>query len=65
MAWLKKHYSIHMIALNQLMKHDIDQMFSINDTYILNNGIDLSLFNGNFSKHEKRAALNIPQSKKS
>lgn len=62
MAWLKKHYSFHMIALNQLMKHDIDQMFSINDTYILNNGVDLSLFNGNFSKHEKRAELKIPQS---
>lgn len=62
LTWLKKHYSLHMIAINKQMKYDMDQMFSINDTYILNNGIDFSLFNMRFSRNEKRAELNIPQS---
>lgn len=60
--WLRKHYSLHMIALNEQMKCDMDQMFSVKDTYILNNGIDISLYRQSFNKNEKRTELNIPQS---
>lgn len=59
--WLCKHYSFQFIALNKKMKSIIDQMFNINNTQILNNGINMCNFQGEFNKKEKRNELGIPE----
>ena len=59
--WLQKHYFLQFIALNKKMKNDIDQMFGINNTKILNNGINMCEFQREYNKKEKRNELGIPE----
>ncbi len=61
LRWLMAHYNVRLVALNQAMKLDMDEMFQTDKTYILNNGIDLSEYKGAFDRSRKRAELNIPQ----
>lgn len=59
--WLVKHYNMRFIALHDKMKEEIDVLFSVNNTIVLNNGIDFEKFEKKVSKSEMRDRLDIPQ----
>lgn len=58
---LAKHYHMQFITLHEKMKSEINEMFGVNDTVILNNGIDFKRFEAAQSKEEIRTRENIPQ----
>ena len=51
---LVKKYQMRFIALHELMREKINRMFSVNDTLILNNGIDFARFDSALPKDEVR-----------
>lgn len=57
---LVKKYQMRFIALHELMREKINRMFSVNDTLILNNGIDFARFDRALPKDEVRKRENIP-----
>lgn len=58
--WLLKHYDVHLIALHEAMKKSMDDIFQINNTKVLNNGVDIEAFRSPLNLEEKRAELGIP-----
>lgn len=61
LRWLQKRYDVHLIALNEEMRKSLNHLFSINNTVIINNGIDFTKYRTNFNKQEKRQELKVPQ----
>ena len=59
--WLVKNRHMRFIALHDDMKRQVDDMFQVNNTIVLNNGIDFTRFNNTKSKKEMREALGIDQ----
>ena len=59
--WLVKHYGMRFITLHERMKKEIDAMFGVNDSVVLNNGIDFSRFENLVEKKVKRTELGIPK----
>ncbi len=56
------NYNLQMVALQPDMKKEIDKLFSIDNTIVLRNGIDISKFiNARTYKQEMRKVLGIPQ----
>ena len=59
--WLIKHRNQRMIVLHDAMKQEVDQLFEINNSIVLNNGINFSKFEHAKSKFDMRAELRIPK----
>ncbi len=60
LKWLIKHYHTQIICLHEQMKEEINHYFNINNTVVLNNGIDFDKYNNIKDKNEVRKSLNIP-----
>lgn len=58
---LIKYCNLGIIALHEDMAHEINEMFNIDNTAVINNGIDLpKYYNIEESKSEIRKSLNLP-----
>lgn len=55
---IRKH-GMRLIALHEPMRQELNQMFHVNNTVVLNNGIDFNKFNVSESKETIRKELNI------
>ncbi len=59
--YLVKHNNMQLIAISESIKSDLNNLFNVNNTIYLPNGIDIMRFtNVNNSKDEIRRRLNIP-----
>lgn len=61
LRWLIQHYPVCLIALNDVMRKQLNKLFKIKNTVILNNGINLIRFQQAESKIQIRQELGIPQ----
>lgn len=59
LRWLVSHYKTRLIAINEVMKQELNQLFGCEITTVLNNGIDQNLYHMPFNKAEKRRSLGI------
>lgn len=59
--WLVKHYNMRFIALHERMRNEINELFGVNDTVVVGNGVDFSRFENLLTKEEKRNELSIPE----
>lgn len=57
---LSKKYQVKFIVLHNKMKEEVDKMFKINNSIILNNGTDFKKYENLESKEEIRKKENIP-----
>ena len=60
LAWIIKNYDTQLIALNKEMQKELNDLFGINNTKIINNGINLDLYKNGYNRNNKRAELGIP-----
>lgn len=58
---LIRTHGMRLIALHEPMRQELNQMFFVNNTVVLNNGIDFSKFNVLESKESIRKELNIDE----
>ncbi len=61
MRKLIKKYPTKIIALTDEMKDEINALFGVDNTAVLNNGIDLSLYDRPIDRCQKRISLGIPE----
>lgn len=59
--WLVKHHDQRMIVLHDDMRKEVDKLFQVSDSIVLNNGIPFSKFENSKSKAEMRNELGIPK----
>ena len=59
--WLVKNYKLRFITLHEDMRIEINKMFGVNNSIVLNNGIDFKKFNNSKSKEQIRSELKIPK----
>lgn len=59
--WLLNHYDTQLIALNRDMKKEIDKIFHIESTIVINNGINLSRYYNKMARATKRKELVITE----
>ena len=60
MRKLIRTYPTRIIALTQEMKKEIDKLFNVESTAVLNNGIDLSRYEECIDRNKKRKELGVP-----
>lgn len=59
--YLIQHNNLQMIALHDDMASELNQMFAINNTQVIRNGVDFNLFrNVAVTRDQKRKELGIP-----
>ena len=58
---LMKKYPMQFIALHEDMKNEINEMFGVNNSVVLNNGIDFARFDHALDKKTVRDREGIPQ----
>ena len=58
--WLLDHYRMKIIAINEEMKAQINDLFQIDDTVFVRNGVDISRYTMNINRERKRLELGIP-----
>lgn len=61
MKWIIKNYNTRLIALNEDMKKEMEELFNLNTTVVLNNGIDIERFCISKNKKNIRKELGISQ----
>lgn len=61
LRWLIARYPTQLIALNDTMREQLNQLFGISNTVVLNNGINLTRFKQAKCKAQIRRELGIPQ----
>jgi len=59
--WLVKNYGMQFIALHEKMKDEINDLFNVRNTVVINNGIDFTRFESAKEKLEVRKELEIPE----
>ncbi len=59
--WLVKNYGMRFITLHNRMKNEINSMFDVDNSVVLNNGIDFKRFENLKPKNVKRTELKIPE----
>lgn len=60
-CWLIKNYSFKFIALHEKMREEINEMFGVDDTLVLNNGVQYDRFLVKESKDIIKKRLLIPE----
>lgn len=58
---LVKKYHLRFITLHEQMRREVNELFGVNDSLVLNNGIDFSRFEKTEPREKIRAELGIPQ----
>lgn len=58
--WLVKNHDMRFIVLHDKMRKEVNKLFEVSNTVVLNNGIELSKFGNMKDKKRIRSALNIP-----
>ena len=58
---LIKKYQMKFITLHEPMRQEVDEMFGVKDSVVLNNGIDFARFENVLSKEDVREKENIPK----
>lgn len=59
---LIKNNNLRLIALHDNMKNELDELFNVNNSVVIHNGIDFSRFkNVTITKEEKRKEIGIPE----
>ncbi len=59
--YLIKNNDLQLIALHDEMKNELNEMFGINNTIVIRNGVDFNRFlNISITKEEKRKEIGIP-----
>ena len=58
---LVKMYGMRFIALHDEMRKKVDRLFGVNNTVVVNNGIDFEPFQNRISPDEARERLQIPK----
>jgi len=58
---LVKKYKMQFITLHEEMKHEINQMFSVKNAIVLNNGIDFERFENTLTRESVRKREGIPE----
>lgn len=58
--YLVLNNNMRFTAMHESMKDDINQLFGLNNTVILRNGIDLSKYHDEISKSDARKQLGVP-----
>ena len=61
LSYLINKHSMRLIALNESMRVELNEMFHVNNTVVLNNGIDFKRFNVEESKKSIRKSLGIEE----
>lgn len=59
--WLVKHYKMRFIVLHKEMQKEINVLFGVNNSIIINNGVDVSAYNKVKQNKSKREELDIPE----
>lgn len=59
--WLIHHKNQRMIVLHDDMKKEVNNLFDINNSIVLNNGINFSVFENTKNNDEMRELLHIPK----
>lgn len=59
--WLIRKYKMKFIILHDGMKKEIDEMFGVSDSIILNNGVDVSKYKKMKDKNIARSNLGVPK----
>lgn len=59
---LARRHGMRFIALHEGMKREVDSLFGVHDTAVVNNGIDFERFDARRSRAEVRGELGIPAS---
>lgn len=57
--WLKRHYTMRLIALNEDMRRKLNHLFQVKDTLVFNNGVSISRFENTRDRVEFRKELGI------
>lgn len=60
-CFLMKNHDIQLIALHDSMREELNSLFNVNNTVVVNNGIDFSRFSGRNLSSRIRQDLNIPK----
>ena len=58
--YLVSHFGMQLIALNDPMRDELNSLFQVKNTIVLNNGIDFKRFIVDESKEEIRGEIGIP-----
>ena len=61
LKWLLKHYSVRFVVLHDDMKREVDGMFGVLNSIVLNNGVDVSKFKNRKNADIMRDELKIPR----
>lgn len=61
LKWLIHHYQTQLIAINPEMAQEMNRLFSVQNTLVLNNGIDMSRYRVRVDKEAKRKELGVPE----
>lgn len=61
LRWLLKHYQTQLIAVNSKAVDELNQLFDIGNTVLINNGIDQSLYKTPLNRELKRLEIGIPE----
>lgn len=59
--WLIHNYKFCMIALNDTMKRELEDLFDIHDVQVVNNGIDVRRYKNKLDKNKLRGSIGIPR----
>lgn len=59
--WLVKNRNMRFITLHEQMKTEVDKRFNVNNSLVLNNGIDFKRFDIFINKSELKKRLGIPE----
>ncbi len=58
--WLVKKYKMRFLVLQDDMRKEVNKLFNVDNSIILNNGIDFSRFKNTNNKKQIKEELNIP-----
>ncbi len=59
--WLVNKYNMRFICLHDKMRKEVNEIFNVNNSVVINNGIDLKKYEMAISKKEIRKKINIPE----
>lgn len=61
LKWLIAHYQTQLIAINDTMQKELNQRFSVSNTYVIKNGIYLEDYKKSVDKEDVRRKEKIPK----
>ena len=59
--WLVKHYGMRFIVLHNEMKKEVNELFGVSDSVVLNNGIYVEEYGRKKNKKQIRKSIGVPE----